>query len=130
MHGELETAREARSEAVTLAEAAAAEATALRGRLAEAAAQYRAARLAATPEVPEELVPEGATIEEIDAEMEAALRVVEQLRERIQKEALAQRGATRVPAGSPARREPDLAALPASEKIRVGLQQLSEREGR
>lgn len=62
--------------------------------------------------------------------MEAAERVVGQLRERIQKEALEQRGAARIPAGSPGRRSPDLSSLPASEKIRVGLRQLSEREGR
>jgi len=34
-----------------------------------------------------------------------------------------------VPAGSPIRRAPDFSGLPPAEKIRVGLQESSRREG-
>lgn len=92
----------------------------------EAAARYRDVRLAAHPDIPHDLVPEGETVEDVDREFEAALKVVGQVRERVEEEQSGKRGA-RVPAGSPARRQPDLTALPASEKIKLGLQQLSER---
>jgi chromosome segregation ATPase len=97
----------------------------LREMLREAASRYRAARLAATPEVPEDLVPELETIEEIDREFESAVRVVEQLREKLEKEAKPR--VARVPAGSPARREADVSSLSPGEKIRLGLQSLEER---
>ena len=99
----------------------------LRGQLREAAAKYREARFAATPDVPEDLVPELATIEEIDREFEAAQRVVGQLREKLEQEAADQKRRTRVPAGAPARRQADVSSLSASEKIRLGLQRLDER---
>jgi len=103
------------------------EAEETRLRLAGAAAKYREAKLASSPEIPPELVPATESLAEIDEAFEAAQRVVGQLRERIEDE----RQAARVPVGSPTRRGPaDLSALSASEKIRVGLQQLSEREGR
>jgi len=97
-----------------------------RSRLAEAAAKYREAKLASAPEIPQELVPATESLSEIDETFEAAQRVVGQLRERIEDEGQS----ARVPVGSPSRRPADLSALSASEKIRVGLQQLSEREGR
>ncbi len=97
----------------------------LRGQLREAALKYREARFMATPDVPQDLVPELETIEEIDREFESAVRVVGELREKLEKEAKA-RGA-RVPPGSPARREADVSSLPAAEKIRLGLQRLEER---
>ena len=102
----------------------------LRGMLRDAAGKYRTARLAAAPDVPAELVPELQTIDEIDREFEAAQRVVGSLRERLQQEALEERRSARVPAGSPGRRPQDLSSLSTTEKIRAGLQQLSEREGR
>jgi chromosome segregation ATPase len=102
------------------------EAEETRSRLAEAAAQYREAKLASAPEIPQELVPAAESLAEIDAAFESARRVVGQLRERIEDE----RQSARVPVGSPARRPADLSALSASEKIRLGLQQMSEREGR
>ncbi len=96
----------------------------------EAAARYRTARLASAPDVPPDLVPEVGTIDEVEQEFEAAQRVVAQLRERLQQEALEERRSGRIPTGAPNRRPADLSGLPASEKIRLGLQQLSEREGR
>jgi chromosome segregation ATPase len=137
---ELEVARQARSnveaelaDAAAAREAAEGEVSALRSevemarsRLAEAAVKYRAAKLASAPEVPEDLVPQAESLSQIDEGFEAAQRVVAQLRERMQEE----RVSARVPVGSPPRGAPDLSALPASEKIKLGLQQLSDREGR
>ncbi len=97
-----------------------------RSRLVEAAVKYREAKLASAPEIPQDLVPAAETLAEIDAGFEAAQRVVGQLRERMREE----RQPARVPVGSPARRAPDLSSLSPSEKIRLGLQQLTEREGR
>ena len=94
-------------------------------RLSEAAVKYRAAKLAGAPEVPADLVPESESLAEIDEGFEAAQRVVGQLRERMAEE----RQSARVPVGSPSRRAPDLSGLSAAEKIRVGLRELSEREG-
>jgi len=91
----------------------------------EAAGRYRDVRLAAHPDIPHDLVPESETVEDVDREFEAALKVVGQVRERVEEEQSGKRSA-RVPAGSPARRQPDLTALPTSEKIRLGLQQLSD----
>ena len=120
------------TEAVAARESAATEAAQSRSDLEgareqarEAAARYRDVRLAAHPDIPHDLVPEGETVEDVDREFDAALKVVGQVRERVEEEQGGKRGA-RVPAGSPARRQPDLSALPASEKIRLGLQQLSE----
>jgi chromosome segregation ATPase len=100
-----------------------------RGLARAAAVRYREVRLASHPDIPGELVPEGDSVEEIDREFEAALKVVGQVRERVEEEQGGKRGA-RVPAGSPGRRAQDLGALPASEKIRLGLEQLSDRQGR
>jgi chromosome segregation ATPase len=102
------------------------EAEETRSRLADAAVKYREARLASAPEVPQDLVPAAESLLEIDEAFEAAWRVVGQLRERIEDERLS----ARVPVGSPSRRVADLSSLSASEKIRLGLEQLSEREAR
>jgi chromosome segregation ATPase len=99
----------------------------LRFQLREAAVKYREVRFAAAPDVPQDLVPELATIEEIDREFESATRVVGQLREKLEKEAAEQKRTARVPAGAPARRQADVSSLSASEKIRLGLQRLEER---
>ena len=137
---ELAVANEARSNAeAQLAEAATAreliegelsqirsEAQEVRTRLVEAAMKYREAKLASAPQVPHDLVPQAESLAEIDEGFEAARRVVGELRERMQEE----RRSARVPAGSPLRRAPDLSALPAAEKIKLGLRELSEREGR
>ena len=104
--------------------------TGLRSQLREAAAKYREVRLSSAPDVPHDLVPELETIEEVDREFEAAQRVVGQLREKIEREAGEQKRSVRVPPGSPARRPADTSALSAGEKIRLGLQQADERQGR
>jgi chromosome segregation ATPase len=115
--GEREEARGAVTELEAMAEAT-------RGQLRDAVARYREARLSAAPDIPHDLVPAHATIEEIDREFEAAERVVGQLREKIAREAVEQARAARVPAGAPARRGPDVSSLSASEKIKLGLQRL------
>ncbi|GBD14548.1 hypothetical protein HRbin25_00426 [bacterium HR25] len=97
--------------------AARSEVEALRARLREAAQRYREARLAASPEVPQELVS-GETLEEIDRQFEQAQRIVSSLRQRLEEEAQARR----FPVGSPPRRPPDLSGLSSLEKIRQGLQ--------
>ncbi|HUF53446.1 MAG TPA: hypothetical protein VMR52_06705 [Dehalococcoidia bacterium] len=132
-----ETARQQLAEAVAAGESATAEAETLRDELAgaqdqvrEAAGRYRAARLAANPDVPEELIPEAESIEGVDGAFEAAIKIVDQVRERLEGEGTGERHVARIPAGSPPRRPPDVSSLPASEKIRLGLQQLDERPTR
>jgi hypothetical protein len=134
---ELTVAREARSNLeAALAEASAAREAAkgelfqarseveeMRSQLAEAAVKYREAKLASAPDVPQDLVPAAGSLAEIDEGFEAAQRIAGQLRERIQEE----RQQARVPVGSPPRRAPDLSGLSASEKIKLGLRELSER---
>jgi chromosome segregation ATPase len=96
----------------------------------EAAAKYRAAVLASAPDIPEDLVPEAEDIAEIDRGIEAARRVVGRVREKMEAETADQARALRVPAGAPVRRAPDVSALSPEDKIRLGLQQAAEREGR
>ena len=99
----------------------------VRTQLSEAAVKYREAKLSAAPEVPADLVPASESLAENDEGFEAAQRVVGQLKERMAEE----RQSPRVPVGSPTRRgAPDLSGLSAAEKIRVGLMELTEREGR
>ena len=98
----------------------------LTAQLSSAALRYREARLAASPEVPADLVT-GETPEEIDQQMEAAERVVTEMRERMEKERREQ--APSVPAGAPVRRAPDYSGLPSSEKIKVGLEQQTRGTG-
>lgn len=98
----------------------------VRAQLSEAAVKYREVKLSAAPEVPADLVPSSQSVAEIDEGFEAAQRVVGQLKERMAEE----RQSARVPLGSPSRRVPDLSGLSAAEKIREGLKELSDREGR
>jgi chromosome segregation ATPase len=105
-------------------------AAAVGGQLRDAVVKYREARLASAPDIPHDLVPELETVDDIDREFESAQRVVGQLREKIEREAIEQARSARVPAGSPARREADLSGLSASEKIKLGLQRLEGRPGR
>ncbi len=106
-------------------ETARADSERLSARLRESALKYREARLAACPHIPPELVT-GEEPEEIDEQVAAAERVVSQMRERVEKER--RQESPPVPAGSPVRRAPDYSQLPAGEKIKVGLQQLAERQ--
>ncbi len=94
-------------------------------RLRESALKYREARLAASSHIPPELVT-GQELEEIDEQLAAAELVVSQMRERVEKER--RQESPPVPAGSPVRRAPDYSQLPPGEKIKLGLQQLAERE--
>ncbi len=98
--------------------AAHSEAEELRGGLRSAAEKYRQAVLASRVEVPPDLVS-GETVEEVDRQLESALRMVAQLKSHLESQAQAQR----VPTGAPARRAPDTAALTPTEKIGYGLAQ-------
>lgn len=112
LRGELETAR--------------ADNERLSSNLREAALRYREARLAAAPGVPADLVT-AEEIEAIDEQVAAAERLAAEMRERIEKEQ--RQEAPPVPAGSPVRRAPDYSGLPAAEKIKVGLEQVSQQQG-
>ncbi len=120
LQSRLSTVEEDLAETAAERDRLAVEAADLRQWLTEAAARYRLARLAAAPEVPEELV-RGDSLDEIDAQLEAAQRIVSEMRGRM--EAQAQPG--RVPIGSPPRREADLSGLSSQEKIRLGLERSS-----
>jgi predicted RNase H-like nuclease (RuvC/YqgF family) len=98
--------------------AARSEAEELRAGLRSAAEKYRQAVLASQAEVPPDLVG-GETVEEVDRQLEAAMRMVAQLKGHLQSQAQAQR----VPTGAPVRRAPDLSALSPTEKISHGLAQ-------
>jgi len=115
---ELATLRDGLSAAQTEAAAARSEAEELRGGLRSAAEKYRQAVLASRAEVPPDLVS-GETVEEVDRQLESALRMVAQLKSHLESQAQAQR----VPTGAPARRAPDTAALTPTEKISYGLAQ-------
>jgi DNA repair exonuclease SbcCD ATPase subunit len=94
------------------------EVEALQVSLKTAASKYRAAVLASKPEVPPDLVG-GETVDEVDHQLETALRMVTQLKSHLESQAQA----LRVPSGAPARRAPDLSALSPAEKIVYGLSQ-------
>lgn len=95
----------------------------LGARLSQSALKYRQARLDASPDIPADLVT-GTEFEEIDEQLSAAERVVSEMRERMDKER--RRESPPIPAGSPVRRAPDYTGLPAGEKIKLGLQQMSD----
>lgn len=82
------------------------------------AARYRDAVLAQAPDLPADLVT-GDSVAEIDEALVRARQTVAQVRQHLEQQAQA----LRVPAGAPVRSAPDLSALSASEKIRLGLQQ-------
>lgn len=82
-----------------------------------AAAKYRQVALTAAPEVPEEMV-QGETVEEIDAALARARKLVEEVRKRTAARAAE---SPRTPAGAPVRSAPDLSGLTAREKIAYGL---------
>lgn len=117
---------DAEARAATMSEKAASMESELeeaRSQLRETLLRYREVRLAATPEVPADLVPEGTSLAEIDARFQAAQEMALRLREQIKSE----HPPARVPTGSPARRAPDLSSLSPAEKIRLGLRERSER---
>jgi len=100
-------------------EAVRAESERLSARLRETALKYREARLTAAPHIPADLVT-GEEMEEIDEQLTAAERVVSEMQERMEKER--RQESPPIPAGSPVRRAPDYSGLPATEKIKLGLQ--------
>lgn len=107
-------------------QAARSESEGLAGRLRESALKYREARLAAAPHIPADLV----TAEDfagIDEQLAAAERVASQVREQMEKERPSGKPPS-VPAGAPVRRAPDYSALPAGEKIKLGMQERRERK--
>jgi chromosome segregation ATPase len=81
-----------------------------------AVARYREALAAAAPELPAELLA-GDTVEAVDEAARRARELVARVREHLS----AAESARPVPAGSPPRRGPDVAALSPAEKIRYGL---------
>lgn len=94
-----------------------AELVALREQVASAAAKYRVSLLAATPEIPEELV-QGETVEEVEASLASARKMVEKVKKQLESQVASER----VPAGAPVRSGPDLTALSPKEKIAYALQ--------
>lgn len=98
------------------------EAESLRQTVAQGAAQYRELVLAQAPEVPAEMVS-GETVAEVEESLAKARQMVARVREQLESQARAQR----VPAGAPPRQGPDLSALSALEKIKLGLQEQSSR---
>ena len=98
----------------------------LSARLRDSSVKYREARLAASPDIPADLVT-GDDVEVIDEQLAAAERVVSEMRERMESER--RRETPPVPAGSPVRRAPDYSGLPATEKIKLGLQQMDREAG-
>ena len=121
-----ETGRERASALQGELEAARGENERLGARLRESAIKYRNARLAAAPEIPSDLVT-AEEMEEIEGQLAAAERLVSEMREKMERER--RRETPPVPAGAPVRRAPDFSGLPPAEKIRVGLDQASRREG-
>lgn len=90
----------------------------LRLLVASATEAYRAALLAASPEIPGELVT-GATPEEVEASLAQARQMVERIRSHIE----AQLAEQRVPSGAPIRTGQDLSSLSPQEKIAYALAQ-------
>jgi len=115
---ELAALRDGLSAAQAETAAARSEGEELRVSLRSAAQKYRQAVLASRAEVPPDLVS-GETVEEVDHQLEAAMRMVAQLKSHLESQAQAQR----VPTGAPARRAADLGALSPTEKISYGLGQ-------
>lgn len=89
---------------------------AVSARLAQAVELYRAALLAAEPDLPEDMV-RGDTVEAVQESLERARQMVAQVRGRLE----AQASMERTPLGVPARSAPDLSALSPQEKILMGL---------
>jgi chromosome segregation ATPase len=112
-------ARAGEAETASAAEAQEAReyAAAAEARLRTAAEKYRDLVVRTEPELPEELIT-GDDIDEIDASVGSARRIVEDVRSRLQTQP-----PPRIPAGAPARTAPDFSTLPPEEKIRIGLSQ-------
>lgn len=84
--------------------------------LAQAIAGYRSAVISANPEVPEKLI-NGDTIEAIDESLAKARKLVSQVRQGLEAEAMQ----SRFPSGAPVRTPPDLSALSPKDKIKYAV---------
>ena len=84
--------------------------------LAQAVASYRSLVISANPEVPEELIT-GDTIEAINQSLIKAKKLVSQVRQGLEAEAMQ----ARFPSGAPVRTPPDLSALSPKEKIQYAM---------
>jgi chromosome segregation ATPase len=88
------------------------------GAMREAVGRLRAALLEREPHLPSDIVT-GDTVADLDASIQRARETVAQVRQHLEQQAQA----LRVPAGAPARGDPDVSSLSAGEKIRLGLRQ-------
>ena len=84
----------------------------LKDALANAVTKYRAALLVTSPGVPEELIA-GETVEEIDASLEQAQRIVSKVQLQLENDA----ALWDIPAGAPPRMPADLSSLSPAAKI-------------
>ncbi|MEX1254039.1 MAG: hypothetical protein WEE64_06840 [Dehalococcoidia bacterium] len=82
------------------------------------AQRYRELALRQAPELPADLVA-GDTVDEVEESLQRARETVARVRGHLEQQAQA----GRVPVGAPPRSGPDMAALSAEDKIRLGLQQ-------
>ena len=88
------------------------ELTALKEALTNAVDRYRSVVLATDSGVPDELL-KGETVEDIDASLEQARRIVLKVRQQLENDLTADS----VPAGAPPRTPPDMSVLSPAEKI-------------
>jgi cell division septum initiation protein DivIVA len=84
--------------------------------LSEAVAAYREMAGQVNPGLVAEMI-KGETINEIDSSLKSAKELVEKVRQEMEAES----AGVRVPAGAPQRSAPDLSALTAREKIKMGV---------
>ncbi|MFH1662316.1 MAG: hypothetical protein ABH934_00085 [Chloroflexota bacterium] len=82
----------------------------------QAVSSYRSVIISANPEVPEELIS-GDSIETIDKSLTRAEKLVSQVRQGLEAEAMQ----TRFPSGAPVRTPPDLSALSPKDKIKYAM---------
>lgn len=88
----------------------------IRKSLTEAVNSYKSRVMQMTPGITEELVS-GDTIEAVDKSLEKALSLIGRVKKSMEKEI----SHTRVPAGAPGRRAPDLSTLSPREKIQYAI---------
>jgi hypothetical protein len=84
--------------------------------LTEAVNSYKSRVIQMNPGITEELI-EGSTVEEIDKSLEKALGLIGRVKKSVEKEM----SHTRMPAGAPGRRPPDLSGLSPREKIQYAI---------
>lgn len=117
---ELEQAVSQKDSRITELEQSAAEAAGRQQELEESlsltVSGYRTAVAGANPEIPEELII-GDTIETIDESLASAKKLVSQVRQGLEAEAMQ----SRFPGGAPVRTAPDTSSLSAREKIKYAI---------